>query len=313
MQKTEEASVRSDWRINHSNIAHECQHSSISPLTLKTRSQSNGMNERGAIKTRSASQAAGAGHTTWQTEEQKAVTTMKPGSNPPCVLLLAAALCAPLHVCSRLYRADSPASSASHAPWTRSHACMTESLLSSLRSDIQRCASVRERREHSLRILLPLSPVVPWALCKPPLRRPTLSWQRGQIDGWTGERWCQWRHSAHATIGRESRMQSLHCSWGSEGERTQRQEKRSLKLELKFLILRSCVCRAVSPHPSREDRCPQTRGAQQLDASIHINTWTPHYRVPNWNKHNRSFRFLCVCVWSRKGAYVSVDDPTHDE
>lgn len=168
--------------MNHSNIAHECQHSLISPLTLKTCSQSNGVNERGAMKSRLASQAAVAGHTTWHREERKAVTTMKPGSNPSCVSLLAAALRAPLHVCSRLYRADSPANSGSHARWSCSHTCMTEAIFRDVR--------VWERREHSLRILTPLSPVVPWARCKPPLRRPTLSWQRGQIDGWDGERWC---------------------------------------------------------------------------------------------------------------------------
>lgn len=56
---------------------------------------------------------------------------MNPGSNLPCVSLLAV----PLHVCSRLCRADSPATSASYAPWSRSHACMTKSPLSSFRGE----------------------------------------------------------------------------------------------------------------------------------------------------------------------------------
>lgn len=265
----EEASVRNGWPMHHSNIAYECQHSSTSPLTLKTCSQSCGVNECGAMKSWPASQAAVSINTQPDTQKNhKAVTTMKPGSNPPCVQLLAAALRAQLHVCSRLYCADSPATSASRAPWSRSRTCMTVAAVL-----VQRWyAEVCVRRQHSLRILSPLSPVVPRARCKPPLRRPTLSWQRGQTDGWAGERWCQWRHSAHATVGRESRLQSLHCSWSGEGERTQREGNGSVKLELQFLILRSYTCRAVNPHPPREDRWPPDQRGSQRTAIRRINS-----------------------------------------
>lgn len=125
--------------MNHSNIAHECQHSLISPLTLKTCSQSNGVNERGAMKSRSASQAAVAGRTTWHREERKAVTTMKPGSNPSCVSLLAAPLRAPLHVCSRL----SPLPCRFPCNLRLPCALITLTYMHD-RGDIQRCASVRE-------------------------------------------------------------------------------------------------------------------------------------------------------------------------